>query len=360
MARDGAGRATRYSHATSLISIEVDNRKRWWTSAKGKRSVVAPGRGGQEHECDQPAGERIRIVGFHVEPDAYQMVATWAAARGYELALVVTTAGPVHTDYDGHNAILATAPRAQDVLATTKLKRAALPIAAYAPDIILSYTFPYRLPPEILAIPRLGAVNLHPSALPAYRGPNPHRMLYDGAPTLGATLHRTAKGFDTGAILSRHEAPPPQELTVDRVRAVWNHLMYLALDQGVLRAIAGEPGTPQDHAAATYAASFAPEEYWLDWTWSMATLERRVVALNLIEPRARATIDGAAFTVLAARPVVTPNPVAKPGTALGQTAEGYQIAVSDGAVDLILSPESIADSTPADPPVTPPAWIPLG
>ncbi|GAA2512184.1 formyltransferase family protein [Winogradskya humida] len=51
--------------------------------------------------------------------------------------------------------------------------------------------YPRLIPPSLLAVPKYGAVNVHPSALPAGRGPNPARQLYEGASTLGATLHRT-------------------------------------------------------------------------------------------------------------------------------------------------------------------------
>jgi len=275
------------------------------------------------------------------------MVATWAAARGHELTLLVTTPGPSHTEYDGHNAIVAAAPRDQDILVTTKLKRAAASIAAYAPDIVLSYTFPYRLPAEILAIPRLGAVNLHPSPLPSYRGPNPHRMLYDGFPTLGATLHRTEPGFDTGAILSRHEAPVPPNPSIASVRSAWDDLLLLALDDGMERAIAGEPGTPQNDADASYAASYTAEEFWLDWNWPVATLVRRTVALNLVAPQARAVLLGEAVTVSAVRPFAAPWSASKPGTVLAGTSGGYLVAAGDGAVEVDVAPVATSVASPA-------------
>src|SRR5207248_7383267 len=141
----------------------------------------------------------------------------------------------------------------QDVLVTTRLRRVALPlIEALAPDLILSFTFPYRLPPEILAIPRIAAVNLHPTPLPRYRGPNPMRMIYDGSPTLGATLHYLDNEFDTGAILSQAEGLMPENLSTESVFASWGPLMMRVLAEGMERAIAGAPGTPQDDALATY------------------------------------------------------------------------------------------------------------
>jgi len=300
-------------------------------------------------ERDTSADGPIRIVGFFVEQSAYQMVANWAACQGHELALIVTTPGPAHTDYDGHTAIVAAAPRSQDVLVTTTPKRAAAAIAAYRPDIVLSYTFPYRLPAAILAIPRLGAVNLHPSPLPRGRGPNPHRLLYDGAPTLGATLHRTTSGFDAGPILSRFEAPWPADadLTVAAVNAAWDGLLLRALDEGMAGVIAGEPGTPQADADVSYVASFTPEEHRLDWTWPVETLVRRTVALNLVEPRALATIGGAKVTVRSVQPLRGPAPtLSRPGTILARMASGFAIAVGDGAVEVETVPSDAVAVVP--------------
>lgn len=269
------------------------------------------------------------------------MVADWAVYRGHELVLVVTTPGPSHTDYDGQVKIVEAAPRKQDLLVTTRLKRAAAAIATYEPDIVLSYTFPYRLPASILAIPRLGAVNLHPSPLPRYRGPNAHRMLYDGGETLGATLHRTAEGFDTGPILSRREVPLPHDLTVASVSERWNDLLCMTLDEGMERAIAGEPGIPQDEDEASYAASFTPEEHWLDWRWPAELLQRRTVALNLLEPTARAVLDGAEVHVDTVRSVSFDRRGAEPGTVLGQIANGLLVAAGDGVVEVELLPAEV-------------------
>lgn len=280
------------------------------------------------------------MVALNVEPAAYRLVADWAAAEGHELVLLLTTPGPPPRTYHGYREIVATASPGQDVLVTTKLKRAAPVVAATRPDLLVSYTFPYRLPDALLAVPRLGAVNLHPSPLPRYRGPNPARMVYAGEPTLGATLHRTAAGFDTGAILSRQEAPLPANPTVERVQAVWHHLLVAALTEGARRATAGYPGQPQDDAQASYAASFSPEELRLAWDRPGDVLQRQATALNLLEPRARATLAGAERTVLAVTPRTLDRPPAPPGTVLAQEDDRYTVAVAGGGVDVLTAPAS--------------------
>lgn len=69
-------------------------------------------------------------------------------------------------------------------------------------DLIVIYSMSQLLPQEILDIPPLGVLNLHPSLLPAYRGPNPwFWMYYDGVKQGGVTLHYVDAGEDTGDII---------------------------------------------------------------------------------------------------------------------------------------------------------------
>jgi len=221
----------------------------------------------------------------------------------------------------------------------------ALPlIEALAPDLILSFTFPHRLPLEIIASARLAAVNLHPTPLPRYRGPNPLRMIYDGSPTLGATLHYLESEFDTGAILSLAEGPMPDVLTTDSVYRAWEPLLLRALSEGVERALAGEPGVPQDHAMVSYSPEFSEEERWLDWKLPKATLYRRAAALNaafgteLVVPReasqlgqAKAMIDGQAHRLRYLEPM-SGAAAAAPGTVIERNEDTLTIAVADGLV----------------------------
>ena len=76
------------------------------------------------------------------------------------------------------------------------------------PDLLISAFFNQRIGPEVLASPMLGAVNIHPSKLPDYRGVDPvFRARASGAGTLGVTLHRMDTDFDTGRILAAEELP---------------------------------------------------------------------------------------------------------------------------------------------------------
>lgn len=288
----------------------------------------------------------LRIAGFHVEPEAYKLVRDWSESRGHELVLLVTTPGPAPRTYLGYRQVVAAAPPPQEVLITTRFRRATPIIAAAKPDLILSYTFPTRLPDSLLSVAPLGALNLHPAPLPRYRGPNPHRMIYAGEATIGATLHRMATEFDAGPTLSVQEADLPPEPTIESVRALYDRLIVAALDEGVARAARGERGETQDETAASYAAGFTENDYWLDWRLPAGRLRRQAIALNLVEFRARAVIDGTPRLVLE----VVPSPTdvehgIATGTVLDRDGDRLVVQSGDGPVAITVG-DQISDEIP--------------
>lgn len=279
-------------------------------------------------------GERgLKVIAYCVLPPAYQMVRAWAERNGHRLVLVVTTPGPPARRSTGYREIVTASPPEQDILVTTRPRRTSPLIAALQPDLVLSFTFPYRLPAEVLSAARLGAVNLHPAPLPRYRGPNPLRALYDGWPTLGAALHRTEAEFDTGPILSLHERPVPADATVETIFRVWSEAMDAALEEGTRRAAAGDAGEAQDETLATYAAPFTEDEHWLDWTLPAALLQLRTVALNMLGPQARAWIGGEAYTLQRVTPTAERSPEA-PGAVLRQDGDEFTICAADAVAQV--------------------------
>lgn len=278
----------------------------------------------------------LRIVVLHNREPAYRTAAAWAARMGHSIELVVTTPGPPTRRSWRYRSILAVAPPEQNVLVTTQLRRVALPlIAALAPDLVLSFTFPHRLPSELIAIPRIATVNLHPTPLPRYRGPNPMRMIYDGCPTLGATLHYLEREFDTGRVLGIAEGPMPEVLTSDVVYRAWEPLLTRALAEGVERAISGDPGAEQDHAQASHSPEFSAAERWIDWDLPGATLHHRVAGLNAtfgveqVLPR-EASLLGQAWALIGDRPHRIRH--VEPLSGVAPAAPGTVVERGDGAV----------------------------
>jgi methionyl-tRNA formyltransferase len=83
-------------------------------------------------------------------------------------------------------------------------------IAALRPHAICVACFPYRLPREIIRIPRLGSLNVHPSLLPDNRGPDPLFWTFRrGDKFTGVTIHLMERGLDTGPILLQKRLEVP-------------------------------------------------------------------------------------------------------------------------------------------------------
>ena len=72
------------------------------------------------------------------------------------------------------------------------------------PDVLAVYKMPFLLPEHIFTIPRYGSINIHPSLLPKYRGPNPWFWTYYNMETVGGiTIHRIDQFEDHGEILAQ-------------------------------------------------------------------------------------------------------------------------------------------------------------
>jgi methionyl-tRNA formyltransferase len=284
----------------------------------------------------------LRIVTCNVMVMAYEIVSEWAARNGYKIVLLVTSPVATAERYGASylNLVELAAPH-NPVLVTSKMRAAAPLIAAAQPDLLISATFPHKLPASLTSIPRLGAYNLHPTPLPQGRGPNPQRLIYEGAETVGATLHQTSAVFDGGAIFSRQEAPLPAELTSEAIFSIWRQLASAALEEGLARALAGEPGEPQDEALASYGAPFTPEERWLSWDRPLQLLRKQVAVLA---PNAFAMLDGDPVAILSLRaePMVIPD--VSPGTVLDRTEREAVVRVQDGVVRVTFMPHEVGDT----------------
>lgn len=280
--------------------------------------------------------QSLRIVAFNVLPFAYGVVSGWAQRHNHQLVSLITTPGPSTRRNTSYRDIIPQLPPDQEVLITTKVKNLVPYLTALAPDFIISFTFPYLLPPEVLAVPRLGAVNLHPTQLPAYRGPNPLRPIYDGAPNFAATLHWTDGSFDTGPILSQLTRPIPHELTAERIRMGLFEVTAATLEAGMARAIAGDTGTLQSTEGASYAAQFSADDELLAWDVPAHLFQRQVLSLMIVGHLAKVVIDGTTSVVQQVQ-LVDGAPHATPGQVLAHTDNSWTVAVADGAVTMVLA-----------------------
>ena len=164
------------------------------------------------------------------------------------------------------------------------------------PDIGVVVAYGHILKPEILAVPRLGMINVHASLLPRLRGAAPiQRAILTGEESTGITIMQMEAGLDSGPILHSARTPiGPAESAGELTTRLADLGAQALIDVlSLLGAGAARPKA-QDHAAATYAPKVGREMAHIDWTDDAAVIARLVRAMDP-EPGAWTELEGQPF-----------------------------------------------------------------
>jgi methionyl-tRNA formyltransferase len=155
-------------------------------------------------------------------------------------------------------------------------------IANLQPDLLVVVAYGEILPKALLAIPKHGAVNVHASLLPKYRGaaPIPWAIL-NGDEVTGVTTMMMDEGMDTGDILLQAKVSIGQKETgaslYERLASLGAPLLKETVER--IKAETIRP-TPQDHSLASYAPSIKKEDGLIDWKREAREIDRQVRAFN--------------------------------------------------------------------------------
>ncbi len=241
----------------------------------------------------------------------------------------ITTKGAADTVAD----ISRSLPPGANLLLPGSIDGLAEALVGYRPDLIVVYGFPWKLSRDVLRTPRLGAINVHTSLLPKYRGPLPvHWAVRNGDPETGVTIHWMDEGFDTGNILAQRGGV---RLEDDLVTArLWHDIDLLIADllgPALERATAGAAGEPQGKSVATYAGWMEPDFMFIDWAGTSRQIHNQVrtFRFNLFgQSGPFAEVNGEWMTVLR----TSTDPV-----------EGLRVECADGPIWII-------EAIPAVPP----------
>lgn len=152
----------------------------------------------------------------------------------------------------------------------------------FEPDLLVVVAFGQLLPGALLGIPRFGAVNVHASLLPLYRGAAPiARAILRGERATGVTTMMMDEGMDTGDILMQAEIPIEREDTAEtlqeKLSSLGGRLLADTVDKmkaGLIRPLS------QDHSKATYAPPLKKEDGRIDWKRSAEEIHLQIRALN--------------------------------------------------------------------------------
>jgi methionyl-tRNA formyltransferase len=217
-------------------------------------------------------------------------------AHGVEVPLVIT-----HDDSPGETiwfgsvaqtcaeygirAIAPADPNAADIIAR---------VAAARPDFIFSFYYRRMLAPAVLALAPRGALNMHGSLLPKYRGRAPvNWAIIHGEPETGATLHYMGDKPDDGDIVAQTSVPILPDDVAAEVFVKVTVAAELTFHRVLPALLAGTaPRIPQDHAESSYFGGRKPEDGVIDWSKSAVAIHNLVRAVAPPYPGARTLIDG--------------------------------------------------------------------
>lgn len=166
------------------------------------------------------------------------------------------------------------------------------------PDLIVTAAFGQILPTAILEAPTLGAINVHASLLPEYRGGAPiHQAIIDGKKETGVTIMYMVDRLDAGDIISQTTVPIED---TDHTGSMFEKLSTAGMDllkETLPSIIDGtNPRIPQDEERVTFARNISREQERIDWDKSAHEIYNQVRGLHPW-PVAFTTFDGANIKV---------------------------------------------------------------
>ena len=139
------------------------------------------------------------------------------------------------------------------------------------PEMILVACFPYLLPETVHTVPEYGSYNIHPSLLPAYRGPVPlFWQFHDGIKETGISVHCIENQFDRGdIILQSNITLPDGASTEDAIQLMVDSIKFLLPE--VVKNIFKKNILPvkQDETKSGYFSWPKPEDFYLDTSWDV-------------------------------------------------------------------------------------------
>ena len=205
------------------------------------------------------------------------------------------------------------------------------------PDALIVAAYGLLMPDSILAIPRLGCINVHASILPRWRGASPvHHAILAGDSHSGVSIVQMDSGLDSGPLLATRGCAIGPEDTAGSLTSRLADLgaatlvdTLAALENGLV-----EPRA-QNEACATFAPKLSKSKAAVEWTLPAAVIERSIRAFNPW-PVAHTYVSGGttpAFRIWRAR-AVGDNSACRPGTVIRCDDSGVLVATAQGALNI--------------------------
>jgi len=207
-------------------------------------------------------------------------------------------------------------------------------------DVALVAAYGRILPPEVLAEPAHGCINLHASILPAYRGAAPIQWaIANGETESGVSLMQMDAGMDTGAVYAVRRLPIPEDMNGGELTRALAELAAEMVGDELLAAIHGRlSAVPQDEQLATAAPPIEKEHLIVDWSKPNDHVAQRVRAFAPA-PAAFTFAGERRLKLLEARRATCPASSdapgsVLPGTVLGTHDDGVLVACGSGCLEI--------------------------
>lgn len=223
-------------------------------------------------------------------------------------------------------------------------------LAAERADVFAVVAFGAILSPQVLALPRAGAINLHGSLLPDYRGASPvQRALWDGRTETGVCTIFMDEGVDTGDIVMSERVAITPDDDAGTLAAKLSRVGAPLLNVSCLLAASGTAiRTPQDRAAGSYARKLRKSDGIVDWSLDASVVWHHARAATPW-PGATAAYEGRRVLVLKSEPRERAAVVKPPGEILGVSRKGVDVTCGQGALRLLrVKPEGRSEQSAAE------------
>jgi len=170
-------------------------------------------------------------------------------------------------------------------------------------DFVFSFYYRHMLEKSWLAVPRCGALNMHGSLLPKYRGRAPvHWAILNGESATGASLHYMVEKPDAGNLVDQEPVPILENDTALDVSLKVAEAAALIMRRSLPALAAGRaPATPLDLAQGSYYGRRRPEDGRIDWRRSARAVHDLVRAVAPPFPGAFSDVNGCRLAILETR-----------------------------------------------------------
>lgn len=208
-------------------------------------------------------------------------------------------------------------------------------IRALEPDIGVVVAYGHILKPELLAIPRLGFVNVHASLLPKLRGAAPiQHAILEGLTETGISIMQVEEGLDSGPVLQQVPTPIADDETYGELSVRMAELGALALVQGLqLIELKATNWEPQDPSQATMAPKISRETARIDWGRPADEIARLVRAMDPY-PGAWAQLDNLQVKLYGPSGADLPDGP-RPAGEIVETRPAFVVATGEGALQFL-------------------------